>query len=136
MKFVDTNVFVRYFTGDDPAKARACLALFTRVQDGTETVTTSEAIIAEIVYVLSSSRLYGLNHQDIAARLKPLLTLRSFKLPHKRTILKALDLYANSNRLDFEDALGIAHLERLGIREIFTYDVDFSRVPGITRVEP
>jgi predicted nucleic acid-binding protein len=48
-------------TGDDPAKATACQALFERVRAGTEVVLTSEAIIAEVVYVLSSRAAgYGL----------------------------------------------------------------------------
>lgn len=136
MKFLDTNIFIRFLAGDDEKKSEACLRLFERVRSGDEPVTTSESIIAEVVYVLSSPSLYGLAHDEIAARLRPLLSLRGLRLPHKRAYLRALDLYAAHQFLDFEDALTVAHIEREGMSEVVTYDRDFDRVPGVRRVEP
>lgn len=136
MKFLDTNVFIRFLAADDEKKSEACLRLFQRVQKGEETVTTTEAIVAEVVYVLSSPSLYGLRHEDIAARLAPILSLRGLLLRHKRTHLRALNLYAAHEFLDFEDALSMAHMEREGISEIVSYDRDFDRVPGVKRVGP
>ena len=136
MKFIDTNIFIRFLAADDEKKSEACLRLFQRVHGGDETVTTTEAIIAEVAYVLSSSSLYGLAHEEISARLAPILSLRGLRLAHKRTYLRALNLYATHRFLDFEDALTVAQMEREGITEIVTYDRDFDRVPGITRTEP
>ena len=136
MKFVDTNIFIRFLVADDEKKGEACFRLFQRVQRGEESVTTTEAIIAEVVYVLSSAALYGLSHEEVAARLTPILSLRSLRLRHKRTYLRALDLYATHRFLDFEDALTAAHMERERISEIITYDKDFDRLPGIKRSEP
>lgn len=93
-------------------------------------------MIAEIVYVLASPRQYNLPPADIAARLKPVLRLPGVKMPFKRTILRALELYAAHSRLDFEDALGVAHMQRLSITELVSYDRDFDGIPGVTRVEP
>lgn len=136
MKFIDTNIFIRFLAADDEKKSEACLRLFQRVQRGQETVTTTEAIVAEVVYVLSSPSLYRLAHDEVAARLRPLLSLRGLRLPHKRTYSRALDLYATHGFLDFEDALAVAHMEREGISEIVSYDKDFDRVAGVTRSEP
>ena len=136
MTFLDTNIFVRLLAADDPKKTDACFRLFQRIQRGEESATTTEVIIAEVVYVLSSPALYHLSHDEISARLAPLVSLRSLKLPNKRTCLRALDLYANYPSLDFEDALSVAHMERQGISEIVTYDRDFDRLPGIKRIEP
>lgn len=136
MKFIDTNVFVRYLTGDDSAKSEACYRLFQRVQTGEESVTTAEVIIAEVAYVLSSPALHHLANDEIAARLSPILSLRNFQLRYKRTYLRALDIYSNYPTLDFEDALAVAHMERQRISEIVTYDRDFDRVPGVKRTEP
>ena len=136
MTFLDTNVILRYLIRDDDAKAQACYELFRRAQKGEEELTTCEAIVAEAVYVLSSPRLpYRLNHEEIRARLLPILTLRGLKLPHKRVCLRALD-HASSGFLDFEDALAVAHMERRGIAEIVSYDRDFDRVAGVRRTEP
>jgi len=135
--FLDTNVILRYLIRDDDAKAQACYELFRRAQKGEEELTTCEAIVAEAVYVLSSPRLpYRLNHEEIRARLLPILTLRGLKLPHKRVCLRALDLHASSASLDFEDALAVAHMEQRGITEIVSYDRDFDRVAGVRRTEP
>ncbi len=73
---------------------------------------------------------------DIRERLTPILKLRGLKLQHKRAYRRALDLYVTHPRLDFEDAVAIAHMERLGITTLLSYDRDFDRVPGITRQEP
>ena len=137
MRFLDTNVVLRYLTRDDEIKAKACFELLRRVQQGEEELTTCEAIVAEVVYVLSSPRLpYRLDHEQIRARLLPILTLRGVRLPHKHVCLRALDLYASSAFLDFEDALAVAHMERRGTAEIVSYDRDFDRVSGIRRTEP
>jgi predicted nucleic acid-binding protein len=95
MRFIDTNVFIRYLTQHHSVRGPAALALFQRVRAGMEELTTCETIIAEVVYVLSSRGAgYGLAPADIQARLRPVLRLRGLKLPHKRSILRALDLYA------------------------------------------
>lgn len=137
MRFLDTNVILRYLTRDDEAKAEACYELFQRVQRGEEDLSTCEAIVIEAVYVLSSPRLpYRLSHEEIRARLLPILTLRGLKLPQKRVYLRALDLYASSPFLDFEDAVAVAHMEQRGITEIVSYDQDFDRMSGLRRIEP
>ena len=137
MKFVDTNIILRYLTRDDEDKAEACYRLFQRADHGEEELFTSEATIAEVVYVLSSTRSpYRLNREDIRARLMPVLTIRGLRLPQKRTCIEALNIYASISSLDFEDALAVAHMNRLGMTEIMSYDRDFDRIPGIQRLEP
>ncbi|MCY3638727.1 MAG: PIN domain-containing protein, partial [Chloroflexi bacterium] len=54
MEFLDTNVILRYLTKDDEAKAEACYELFEQARQGDKALFTCEAIIAEVVYVLSS----------------------------------------------------------------------------------
>ena len=137
MRFLDANVILRYLTRDDAAKAQACYELFQRVQRGEEELAACEAIVVEVVYVLSSPRLpYRLDPEQIRARLLPILELRGLKLPHKRVCLRALEVYASTPALDFEDALAVAHMEQLGITRIVGYDRDFDRVAGFRRTEP
>jgi hypothetical protein len=70
-------------------------------------VTTSEAVIAEVAFVLASPRQYGLPPAEIALRLKPILALPHLTLPRgqKRRYLRALDLWADYPRLGFVEAL-------------------------------
>ena len=64
-----------------------------------------------------------------------ILALEGLTLPNKPTYYEALDLFVAHN-IDFVDALNVAHMNRLGITEILSFDRDFDRVPNITRVEP
>ncbi len=137
MRFLDSNIILRYLTRDNEAKAQACYELLQDVKQGREEVFTCEATVTEVVYVLSSPKApYRLSHEEIRARLLPILTLRGLRLPQKGVYLRALDIYASSPFLDFEDALAVAHMERRGIVEILSYDRDFDRVGGISRLEP
>ena len=137
MQFVDTNIFIRYLTQDEPQKAEACLRLFERAKRSEVELTTSESVVAEIVFILSSKRLYNLSRQDIRIRLYPVLSLAGMKLPFRQQVLRALDLYVLNN-IDFEDALSIAIMERQAIAEIYSYDEDFDRIRGSTiqRIQP
>ncbi len=136
MKCADANIILRFLTGDDPVKAAACLRLMQRLQQGLEEATTSTVIFHEVLYVLSSRAHYGLSHPEAAARLKPIVALRGLQVPHKRTVLHALDVYTEHPFLDFGNALSVAEMARLGIEEIISYERDFDRAPGIKRVEP
>lgn len=137
MRFVDSNIIIRFLTRDDPVKADSCRAMFQRVEQGLEDVAISEAIFTEVCYVLSSNRNpYRLTHDEIRARLIPFLSLRNLRLPGKRRYLRALDLYAAHPDLDIEDAVLVAHMEADGVTELFSYDTDFDGVQGVHRVEP
>ncbi|HEX5370208.1 MAG TPA: PIN domain-containing protein [Dehalococcoidia bacterium] len=139
MKFLDTNVFLRFLvepaTDDDRRKQAACLALFNDVAAGATQITTSEAILHELLYVLCSSRQYRLSHEDAVARLRPILALRGFHLSQKRTLLHAVELFEAYAYLDFADAVAITRSQEGG-DELLSYDRDFDKVPGAERHEP
>lgn len=135
MQFIDANIFLRHLTRDDPVKAERCYELFKRAQANEVELTTSESVIAEVVYVLSSSKqLYQLSREEIRARLYPLLLLPGLRLAHRKMYLRALDLYA-LYPIDFEDALAAAQMERQKITEIYSYDRDLDRL-DLRRLEP
>ena len=58
------------------------------------------------------------------------------KLLDTNIFLRALDLWATSPRLDFDDALLVAHAQRQGDAALYSCDTDFDAIPGITRHEP
>ena len=133
--FVDTNVIVRLLTQDNQAMAKRAHALFKRVEAGKQRVTTTEAVITEVVHVLSSKSLYNLARDEITGKLVILLGLKGFRLAQKRVYLRALELYASTN-LDFVDTLIVAQMEYSEIKMLYSFDRDFDRVEGITRQEP
>jgi uncharacterized protein len=133
--FIDTNIILRYLIGDDPKKMRACYALFKAADNYELSLTTSESVIAEVVFVLSSKKHYGLLAEEIKKRLMPILTIRGLKLEHQPTLKRALDLFVEL-KIDFEDCLCIAHMERQHLKEIYSYDQDFDCIGNVKRVEP
>ena len=135
MMFLDTNIVLRVLTRDLPEEAERCRELLRRVDAGEVEVTTSESTVAELVYVLSSPRLYALPRQRIKELLEPILYMRGLRLEYRDTYLRALALYA-AYSIDFADALAAAHMERLGIDQIVSYDHSLDLLPGIHRQEP
>ena len=136
MKFIDANVFLRFLTNDDPAKAVGCRRLFRALAAEREEATTCEAIIAEVVYILGSRDGYGLSHDMIRDRLRPVIEARGLRLPQKAVYLHALEIFATRPRLDYPDALCVAHMQAEDVSVILSYDRDFGRVGGIERAEP
>lgn len=133
--FLDTNILIRYLTKDDPEKAARAYAFLLQVEQGTTLATTAEAVIAEVVYVLSSKALYNVPRPTISQRLTAIIDLPGLRLPNKPIYRRALDLYATTH-LDFVDCVVVAQMERAKLTQLLSFDQDFDKIPGITRVEP
>lgn len=133
-EFLDTNVIIRYLTGDEPEMSRRALAFLQQVEKGTTTVTTCEGVLVEAVQVLSSKRLYNVPRERVAAALADVLALRGLRMPGKSVYLRALEIYGSSN-VDFVDALCVAQMESQKIESIVTFDPDVRRV-GVQWREP
>lgn len=134
-EFVDTSVFIRLLTGDDAEKAAKSLMLFQRARRGELDLVTSESVVAEVVFVLSSPVTYRTPRPRVAAALWPVLANPGLRIDHKRSILQALRRWEQSN-IDFEDCLSVEHVIRQRLDAIYSYDRDFDRVPEIRRLEP
>src|SRR5437588_9525427 len=111
LPYIDSNILIRYLTRDHPAHSALASAIMEKLEDGSLTATTCEAVLMEVVQVLSSKSLYHLPRQQIAAYLVRFVSLKGLKLARKRTYLRALDLYASVS-VDFADCLLAAHAER------------------------
>lgn len=133
MRFIDTNLFLRYFTRDDEEKAQKVLTLLKRVEESKEKIITSPLVIFEVIFTLES--FYNVPKQGIRKLMLPILNLKGLKIQDKGTYKKALDLYVREN-ISFTDAFNAAFLLQKGIKEIYSYDEDFDKIEGINRVTP
>lgn len=134
-QFIDTNVIVRPIasgSADQGAKAQRFLR---RLEQGIESAELIEAILVESVNVLSSPALYGLPRGTVSTYLIDFIAFPGVQIPHKASCIRALELWA-ATRLDFPDALLVAHMERTGAAAVVSFDRDFDHIPGITRREP
>lgn len=131
--FVDTNVFLRFLTNDDPAKAKRAEALFRSAVEGRAELRTSLLVIAEMVWTLES--FYGLEKPDVADKVAVILNTPHLACPEARVIRPALDLYVREN-IDFIDAYHAFSLKDEGLGRIATFDrKHFSRVDWLEIVE-
>jgi uncharacterized protein len=132
-RFLDTNILIRYFTRDDEEKAARALELLLRIESADEIVETAVPIIFETVYTLRSS--YGMSKEWIRDRVVALLLMSGLRLPEKELCIAALEVFADRN-VSFADAYLAEVMRGRGISEIYTWDRDFDRLTGISRVEP
>lgn len=99
MTAVDTNVVVRYLTGDDAAQARAARKLV----DGGD-VALSCTVLLETEWVLRS--LYAYDRLRIHAALTAFAGLANVELDDPARAARALDWFGKG--MDFADALHLA----------------------------
>jgi predicted nucleic-acid-binding protein len=131
--YVDTNVFLRFLTNDDPAKAKRAEGLFRKAVEGKVKLVTSLLVVAEIVWTLES--FYKLQKSDIASKVEKILNTPNLKCEESSLILMALDLYVQQN-IDFVDAFHAFYLRERGLDRIITYDrKHFGRVPWLEVAE-
>ncbi len=139
MTVVDANYFLRYLvrpvTDHDRTMSERAATLFRLVHAGQETFTTSDAAVAEVVFILSSRRHYGLPRAEVSDLLKPILRLPGCKLPGKRRCLRALDLWITRPNLSFVDALVATQAQELG-RPLATFDGELAKIPGVAVWHP
>jgi predicted nucleic acid-binding protein len=132
---VDTNIFIRAITNDHPTMSEASRGLIQRAARGDVALVTSEAVIAEVCFVLTSPAIYGLNRSDVAEALRPVVALRALRLPDKEIILAALDRWSMSEQRKFVDCL-VVERALAGDALVYSYDRGLDRVPGLIRREP
>ncbi len=132
-RFLDTNILLRYLIGDCEEQAERSLKLLMRVEHGEEKVYTSSLVIFEVVFTLQ--KFYKLSRQEIAERLLDIISMRNLQLPDKSVFYRAFDLYISKN-ISFADACNAAYAIDQELPTIYSWDTDFDKIDGITRMEP
>lgn len=139
MQYIDTNIIIRYITQDDPEKAKRVYALFQALDRGEETICITEAVITEVIFVLSSKRLYNLARPEIVKRLLPILLLKGVHIgckPTDKTIYpQSLHVYQTTT-LDITDAIILTKAQQEEPSTVVSFDTDFDQFPEVTRREP
>lgn len=115
---IDTNIVVRYLTGDDKVQSVSATELFRAAQAGKVKVLIPATTIQEVVYVLET--IYHLDAATIAPKLISLLTLHNVDTPDAPWVVEALQFYREKNS-DFGDALLCAYAQSAGC-EVATFD--------------
>jgi predicted nucleic acid-binding protein len=132
LSFLDTNIFLRHLLQDDPDHSPRASAFLKRIEAGEGKVRTSDTVIFETVFTLQ--KVYRRPKAAIRDSFLPLLELPGIVLPQKRRYRKVFSLYVDEN-LPFADAYHAVLMEQLNLTEIVSFDTDFDKIKGITRVK-
>ncbi len=132
-KFIDTNIFLRYLTKDDPEKYEHCLGLFKTALKGKTELITSNMVVAELIWTLLS--FYKVPKLVVVEKVAIIAGTEYLFIPDKAIILEALMLYAKKN-IDYIDAYKAVFMKHYQTSEILSYDEDFDALEGITRKVP
>jgi predicted nucleic acid-binding protein len=132
-KFVDTNIFLRYLTKDDPSRYEKCKEMFKKAMKGEIAITTSGMVIAELVWTLLSY--YKVPKAEVVEKVTVIVGTKNLSIPDKHIVADALVLYARKD-IDFIDAYNAIFMRYHGLREIYSYDEDFELIEDIQRQEP
>ena len=128
MKAIDTNIVVRFLTGEDHPQTEIARKLVA-----TETIFVATTVILETAWVLHS--VYGFARADVVRALRAFAGLPSVTLEDPARAIQALD---NADKgMDFADALHLGAADQCGI--FLTFDRKFIHAAqggGVAVVEP
>lgn len=131
--FVDTNIFLRYLTGDDPLKYNKCRDLFEKAVEREINLFTSGMVIAELVWTLIS--FYKVPKEEVIEKVSIIVNTPNISIPNKKLITETMVLYSQKN-VDYIDAYNAIFMKHNNCDQIFSYDKDFDRIEIVRRSEP
>jgi predicted nucleic acid-binding protein len=133
LPFIDSNILLCQLHGNHPEHSPKATALLARIERGEMEAQLSDMVVFETVFTLERS--YKVPKVQIRDAILALLALPGIILQGKRRYIRIFELYVDHN-LPFGDAYIAAEMERFGATELYSFDREFNRVPGITRLEP
>jgi predicted nucleic acid-binding protein len=127
----DTNILLRFLSGQPPAQAAAARKLFDRAAIGEVVLEVPPLIVAEAYYTLVS--FYRVEKKLAAEKLGMLLKQHGVKLREESVVLAALERLQTIN-VGFSDAYLAAAAEQENL-QVASFDTDFDKL-RLARYEP
>ena len=128
MIVVDTNILIRYLTGDDPKKAEKFRDCLRSRRD----LFISDVVVAETYFVLTS--FYEFSRGQVLSWLIELIHHSSVK--SNQALLDVAMEIALTNNVSFVDAYSAALARERADGQVMSYDRGLNRIAGIKRIEP
>ena len=128
---VDTNVLLRFLSGEPAQQASFAQTLFRRAADGEVVLDVSPVIVAEAFYTLVS--FYEVDRKMAAEKLSLLLQQHGVRLRDERQVLLALERLQTVN-VGFADAFLAAGAAEEKV-PVVSFDRDFDKLK-VARYEP
>lgn len=131
-QLVDTNVLVRFFTGEPPGMADRARNLISRADTGEVTLVILPLVLAEVYFTLES--FYKMERRTIAEKLIIFLQCRGIQAVEREQVLNAL-ARCHDHGAHFVDAY-LASVAAAEKQLIVSFDRDFDKFKDVRRIEP
>lgn len=131
MRFVDSNVFI-YHIDRNPTFGETARKILLRIEKGEEAVSSTLVIEEVLIHVEQEY-----SAEKIPIVLQAILSYTNLKIvPYDvEDMLRASEILKSLNfTIDWDDAIIIALMERLGIKEIYSNDHHFDKISSIKRI--
>jgi predicted nucleic acid-binding protein len=129
---VDTNILLRFLSGEPVRQAEAAKKLFSDAAAGEVVLDVSPVIVAETIYTLLS--FYGVERKEAVEKLLMLLRQPGLKIRDAAQVFSALERLRATN-VGFADAFLAAGGAEENVA-VASFDRDLDKFPDITRFEP
>ena len=125
---LDTNVILRFLTGEPEAQALRAKKLFEQSESGVLNIRILPLVIAEVVFVLTGKH-YQMERAEVAEALILFLENPNFDIPDRDSLISGLQLFKQHN-IDYADAYLAAEAQTNNCG-IASFDQDFLKISGL-----
>jgi len=137
MRFVDTNVFLYSILKPKRRLSRAEMERKERARKIFERINRGEEVVTSIVHISELSNILedvvGLSYSIKIVR--TLLSKRNIKfLPVTYEDYVLATIIAEEKKVSLNDALAYVLMKKNRLKEIYSFDTDFDRLPDIRRI--
>lgn len=119
MKGLDTNILVRFLTGDDEQQAGKVYNIFKKAESENNELFVPLLVVLELIWVLES--VYEIPRVEILDAINDLLLMPILKFEHQ-SVLQEFTLTARENSYDLSDLLIAYSAKNQHCENVLTFD--------------
>jgi predicted nucleic-acid-binding protein len=124
MKALDTNILVRFLTGDDELQAQTAYSIFKKAESEKKELFVPLLVVLEMIWVLES--VYDIKRADILDAIQDLLLMPILKFDQQPALQQLLPA-AKDNTYDLSDLLIALSAKINGCEAVLTFDKKASK---------
>ena len=124
MKALDTNILVRFLTGDDKQQAKTVYNLFKKAESAKQELFIPLTVVLELLWVLES--VYNISRNEILDSISEMLLMPILKF-EGLPALQQFILSAQESKYDLSDLLIAHNAKNSGCEKILTFDKKASK---------
>lgn len=117
---------------NDPLLSPKAKAIFEKIDQGEIKIHITLLAISEVIFTLERS--YKLAKSEIASKILDITKFPNISIEKQALFPKIMAIYTGKH-ISFIDAYHAALMTKKRIKKIYSFDKDFDKIPGISRLE-